>query len=274
MADAPGTAPETTASRGAGAEGKPKWQRLATLGLLLAALGPLLIFAAGLLWGLDFGEDGLFFLIVSAIPLLGALFMSRSNTWAKVLGIVAAFLLCMGLFWTAFGLATPGSFFDFVPGLLTMPGALIAIVAGIGAIRATKRGEFTTEPVAGERKGIRIVLTVVIALAAVSAGLTFLGKSSADEADADEVVTLFDFEFPSDEISLAGGSTVLVRNDDPFMHTFTVDELDIDEVLTPGSSVLVEIPDEPGQYVVFCQPHTSDPDDPGEDDMAAVLTIE
>jgi hypothetical protein len=26
--------------------------------------------------------------------------------------------------------------------------------------------------------------------------------------------------------------------------------------------------------VVYCRPHTSDPDDPSEDDMAATLTIE
>jgi len=67
---------------------------------------------------------------------------------------------------------------------------------------------------------------------------------------------------------------VLVRNDDPFLHTFTVEELDIDEAITPGSEVLVEIPDESGSYVVFCRPH-SDPEEPDPaEDMAANLTIE
>jgi hypothetical protein len=37
---------------------------------------------------------------------------------------------------------------------------------------------------------------------------------------------------------------------------------------------LVEIPTESGTYIVFCQPHTSDSEDPGEDDMAATLNIE
>jgi plastocyanin len=264
MADAP--VPVTT--------GKPKWTKLATLGLLLAAIGPLLMLAAGLVWGLDFSDDAGFFLSTGAIGLLGAFSMSRSSTWAKVVGVVFAVLMLFGLWWTVFGLFTPGSFFDFVPGLLVLPGALIGIIAGIGAIRATKRGAVTAEPVAGEKRGLRIVLTVVIVLAVVSAALTFLGRSTADEADADSVIALSDFEFPEDEISLAAGSTVLVRNDDPFLHTFTIEELDIDVVLGPGTSELVEIPADPGTYVVFCQPHTSDSEDPSEDDMAATLTIE
>lgn len=264
MADAP--APVTT--------GKPKWTRLATLGLILAALGPLLMLGAGVVWGLDFSDDAGFFLVTAAIALIGAFFMSRSSSWSKVVGVVLAVLMLFGLWWTVFGLFTPGSFFDFVPGLLVLPGALLAIIAGIGAIRATKRGDATAEPVAGEKRGLRIVLTVVIVLAVVSAALTFLGRSTADEADADSVIALSDFEFPDDEISLAADSTVLVRNDDPFLHTFTVEELDIDVVLSPGASELVEIPADPGTYIVFCQPHTSDPEDPDSGDMAATLTIE
>jgi plastocyanin len=251
--------------------GKAKWTRLATIGLLLAAAGPLLIVVGSLIWGLD---DFTFFLIVSAIPLLGAFSMSRSNTWAKVGGIALAILLCFGLFWTAFGLLVPTSFFDFMPGVLVMPGALIGIIAGIGAIKATKRNEVTAEPVAGEKKGIRIVLSVVIAAAVVSGALTFLTKSTADEADADSVVVLTDFEYPEDEMSLAAGSTLYVRNDDPVMHTFTVEDLDIDVELGPGSSELIEIPAQAGTYVVFCRPHTMDTENPGEDDMAATLTIE
>jgi hypothetical protein len=58
------------------------------------------------------------------------------------------------------------------------------------------------------------------------------------------------------------------------MHTFTVEDLDIDVELGPGSSELIEIPAQAGTYVVFCRPHTMDTENPGEDDMAATLTIE
>lgn len=269
MADTPGTAPGTTT--GTTTAGKPKWAKLATLGLMMATAGPLLIVLVSLLFGLD---DYMFFLIVSAIGIVGLLFMNRFGTWGKVLGIIGAVLVGMALFWTIFGLFAPWSFFDFVPGILVIPGMLITVIAGIGAIRATKRGHFTPEPVDGEKRGLRIVMTVVIALAVVSAVMTFLGKDSVNEADADEVVVLEDFEFPADEMSLAAGSTVLVRNSDPVLHTFTIEELDIDVVLGPGDEELVEIPAEAGEYILFCQPHTGTPEDPGESDMAASLTIE
>lgn len=81
------------------------------------------------------------------------------------------------------------------------------------------------------------------------------------------------FEFDRATYDVAGGATILVKNSDPFVHTFTVDALDIDVDLGPGSETLVTIPAEPGTYVLFCQPHSSDKDDPGEDDMAAVLEV-
>ena len=91
--------------------------------------------------------------------------------------------------------------------------------------------------------------------------------------DADLTVSLTDFEFDEDGYELEGGATVLVQNDDPFVHTFTVDELGIDVELGPSSEKLVEIPEESGAYVLYCDPHTEDKDDPSEDDMASELTV-
>jgi plastocyanin len=256
-------------------EAQPRWTRLATLGLVLAAIAPLLLLLAGTLWGLD--SEGVplpFFFITAAIALIGAFLVSRFGTWGKVAGIVASVLLGSVLSFTAFGLFTPNSFFDFVPGLLAIPGVLIAIVSCVAAIRASRRGDRPTAVTGGEQRGIRIVLGVVIALVAISGVLTFTGKSSVDEADADTTVTLSDFEYDKEDYQIEAGSQVLVRNNDPFLHTFTIEALDIDETLSPGSEVLVEIPSDPGDYIVFCQPHTSDPDDPSDDDMAATMTVE
>jgi hypothetical protein len=66
---------------------------------------------------------------------------------------------------------------------------------------------------------------------------------------------------------------VLVQNDDPFTHTFTIDELGIDIELGPYSEELVELPGDSGTYVLYCEPHTSDTEEPSDDDMAAELTI-
>src|SRR5687768_9045258 len=113
---------------------KAKWTRLASLGLVLAGLGPLLMLIAALLFGLDIAEDLVFFLGVAVIAFLGAFLVWRFGTWSKFVGILAGLLVGMAMFWTAFGLAEPASFFDFVPGILVIPGALIAIGANIAAL--------------------------------------------------------------------------------------------------------------------------------------------
>ena len=256
--------------------GPARWTRLGGLGLAMAGLAPLLMFLAGALWGLEFEGDAAFFLITCAIGLVGAFLVLRfgATLWAKIVGILCALAVGMALFWTAFGLAYPGSFFDFVPGLLVVPGVILTLVGCIAGIVAGRRGKAAEAPAVGERKTVQTVVAVLGVLAVVSAVLTFVGKSTVDESQADETVTLSDFEFNEDSYSFAPGTTLLVRNDDPFVHTFTVEELDIDETLTPGKEVLVEVPDNAGEYILFCEPHTMDPEDPEEDDMFANLTVE
>ncbi|MDQ3957381.1 MAG: cupredoxin domain-containing protein [Actinomycetota bacterium] len=249
-----------------------RWSRLASLGLVMAALGPLLMLAAGVVWGLDVGDEVPFFLVTGGVGLVASYLVRRPGVWSKVVGIVGALLVALALFWTAFGLASPASFFDFMPGVLVIPGALIAIGSSIAAIRSRRAGAAP----AGDREPqvIKRIVTVVAALAVISGVLTFMSRDSVDEGEAEVTVQLSDFEFDSDEYTFAAGSTVAVVNDDPFLHTFTVEELDIDEAITPGSEKLIEIPDEPGEYVLFCRPHTSEPENPSEDDMASDLVVE
>jgi plastocyanin len=229
--------------------------------------------AGGFLWGLSIGEEVGFFGVTGAAALIASFLVARFGLWSKILGIVVAFLVMGALFWTIFGLSSPNSFFDFVPGLLVMPGGILAIVCCIAAIVAGRRGHVSEVPVGGERRGMRIVMGVVGVLALVSAALTFVGSASVDSGGAETAVTASDFEFDEDAYEVEAGSTVLVRNDDPFMHTFSIDELEIDEPMSPGSEILVEIPDEPGTYLLYCRPHTSDPEDPSEDDMAAEFDV-
>ena len=254
-------------------EGKARWSRLAALGLVLEALGPLLMLAGGFLWGLSIGDEVGFFGMTGAAALIASFLVARFGTWAKVVGIVVAFLVAGSLFWTIFGLFTPNSFFDFVPGLVVIPGGILAIVSCIAAIVAGRRSHVGEVPVGGERRGMRIAIGVVGVLALLSAILTFTGAGSVESSDAETEVTATDFEFDGESYEVEAGSTVLVKNSDPFLHTFTIDDLGVDEALSPGSEVLVEIPDEPGTYVLYCRPHTFDPKDPQDDDMAAEFSV-
>lgn len=267
----PTTEPAAPAAASAGVA---RWTRLAALGLLLAGLAPLLMFVAGLLWGLEIGEDGSFFLVTAAIGLVASFLVRQFGAWSKFVGILASLALLAALFWTVFGLFTPTAFFDFVPGLMLIPGALVALVCCIAALVAGRRGHRTLAPERGEKRGIRILLTAVIALAAVSAVATFVGRSTvADPGDA-PTVALTEFEFDQAEYTVQAGDEVFVRNEDPFLHTFTIDELDIDEAFGPNGEKLIEVPDEPGTYVVYCRPHTMSPENPSDDDMAATITVE
>jgi hypothetical protein len=252
---------------------KAKWTRLASLGLVLAGLAPVLMLLAGLLFGLDMDEDLVFFVVVAAVAFIGAFLVWRFGTWSKVVGILAGALVGMAMFWTAFGLAAPASFFDFVPGILLIPGALIAIGAGIAALIAGRKGNLTDRPVAGERRGIQMVLGLVALLALVSGALNLFTRSTASADEAQATVAMKDFEFGEESYLVAGGSKVFVDNDDPFFHTFTIDGLDIDEGFVGGSSKIVDIPSEPGEYILYCKPHTSDVENPGDEDMATRITV-
>lgn len=252
---------------------KAKWTTLAALGLVLAGLGPTLMLIAAALFGLDISEDLVFFGGVAVIAFLGAFLVWRFGTWSKFVGILAGVLVGMAMFWTAFGLAAPASFFDFVPGILVLPGALIAIGASIAALLAGRKGRLTARPEAGERRGIQIVLGLVGLLALVSAALNVFTRSTASADEAQSTVVMKDFEFEEDSYQVAAGSKVFVDNEDPFFHTFTVDGLDVDEDFVGGSSKIVEIPQTPGEYILYCRPHTTDVEDPGEDDMATRITV-
>ena len=264
---------ETTAAPGMG---KARWTRLATLGFAFAAAAPLILVIAVLAWGLDVEGEVPFFLIVSAIVGLVAFLVWRFGTWSKIVGIVLGLLAALGLFWMIFGLFVPQSVFDFVPGVLFMPGLFLGIGSCIAALVAKRRGHLTQKPEGGEARGIRIAVTAVVVLAILSGILTFTGRSTAPAVDVAATIVSKSFDYTPKSVTAAGGSKILVTNDDPFFHTFTIDELRIDEPFAVGSSLIIDVPQKPGTYIFYCTPH-SDADspsiDPDDNDMAGQLTI-
>lgn len=252
---------------------RARWTQLAALGLVMIGLAPFLMLGAALLWGLDLGGELGFFVLLIVVPWVAAFLVWRFGTWAKIVAIVIALASLAMLFWTAFGLAHPASFFDFVPGLLVVPGAIIAIVASIAGMVAHRRGHDVAGREGGERRAIGVVLAVIGVLAVVSAVLTITSRSNVSTTNAAAQVDMKSFEFDQTGYSVAGGATVAVKNEDPFAHTFTIDALGIDVDLGPGDSVVVNIPAQAGTYVVYCKLHTADPQSPTSDDMASSFTV-
>ena len=256
--------------------GTARWVGLATLGFVLAAAAPALLIVAALFWGLD-TDDIAFFAIGVVLGAAGAVLIRSRRTPLRILALVFALAIAALYFWMAFGLGSPASFFDFVCGVLLVAGVLLALGAGIAYVVTARRTSARTSAGMGERRAVLGVAAGVVLLAVVSGILTLAGRetlSAQEKASADVVIDMSDFEFDQDSYAVVPGATVLVKNSDPFRHTFTIDALDIDVALNPGSEKLVKMPDKPGTYVLYCEPHTEDPDDPGADDMAAVLTID
>lgn len=255
--------------------GKAKWTRLATLGFAMAALAPLILVISVLAWGMDVEGEIAFFLIVSGILAGIAFLVWRFGTWSKIVGIVLGLLTALGLFWMIFGLFVPQSVFDFVPGMLFIPGVLLGVGSCIAAIVAKRRGHRSERAEAGEARGIRIAITALVVGALVSGVLTLTGRSTAgDVSNVAATIVSKSFDYRPVSVTVAGGSRILVKNDDPFFHTFTIDELGIDEGFAVGSSLVVEIPQKPGTYIFYCTPHSdAENPDPDENDMAGRITI-
>ncbi len=253
---------------------RARWSVLASTGLFCVAGGLGLMLLASVLFGLDTdGELPMFAGMVVVVTAVGVL-VRRFGGWAKALGIVAGVASIMMLFWTAFALGGIQSFFDFMPALLVVPGALTAIAFSIAALVAGRRGHRTESPTGRERSTLRAVVAVIAVAAVVSGVLTVVSRSNATSTGSSATVTLKSFKFDRKSYTVPAGSKVFVRNDDPFLHTFTVDALGIDQKTAVGGKYLIDIPSKPGDYVLYCKLHTSDSEKPSADDMAAKLVVE
>jgi plastocyanin len=114
----------------------------------------------------------------------------------------------------------------------------------------------------------------LVALAlVVSLPLWLVTRSTVDAEVAAGLQEVTATNFVFEDVAVGAGESIVVRNTDPFHHTFTIDELGIDVDLLPGEAVVVALPDSPGTYTYYCVPHSFDGGN-GADDMAATLALE
>jgi uncharacterized cupredoxin-like copper-binding protein len=136
------------------------------------------------------------------------------------------------------------SFFDFVPLLVAMIGVVIVLLASLVGTISYFRGAVGTDAtrVMTIFKGLLVVLLVV---GVISAVFTALGTDSVSTAEAEGavVITADGVEWDVSTLEVASGQVlrILVKNKDPFVHTFTVTDLDIDEILGPWSEKVIEV---------------------------------
>jgi len=148
-------------------------------------------------------------------------------------------------------LSVPASTVDFVMTGLLVVLALSNLVSAIAASRTSSTGAR-----AGLAGRATVALMLLVVAVAVIGRLTY---DSPPAQSGDVEIAAQDFEFSTDIIEANGGEvSVFIDNKDSALHTFTVEDLDVDVAIPGGSTARVTFDATAGSYEFICIPHESD----------------
>ena len=113
------------------------------------------------------------------------------------------------------------------------------------------------------RKTLMVLLAVVALLGAACGGSDDDGEDTSAPAPAEEgddgdstTLTAANFAFDPPSLTVAAGSTIEFTNEDDTVHSFTIDEADVDEDADGGASATVDLGAmEAGTYDFYCKYH-------------------
>lgn len=169
---------------------------------------------------------------------------------AIVLGVLSILFLAINAPFLISTLAVPASLIDFVSNSWLLLAGVVAIVAGFAAARSAVSG------------GVSGFERVVLGLGALALIVSIVATMTYDEAaqqDGDIDLAAADIEFDSESLEADSGTVaVFVTNNDPTLHTFTIDELDVDLAIPANTTARVEFEADAGEYRFYCVPHESD----------------
>ena len=188
--------------------------------------------------------------IFALVWIAGLVWLGRATKGPAILLLVSfvAFIVLSAPFAIP-TLTVPASAGDFILNL----GSILAAVAGIVAAVAVVRGRLGAAPAARSIALGGAALFVVATAFSVFAAATY-DDAVAQEGDI-ELVTK-DSEFDQTSIEAGGGQiSVFVDNQDATLHTFTIDELDVDLDIPASKSARVTFDADPGTYEFYCVPH-------------------
>ncbi len=185
-----------------------------------------------------------------------ALVRRLPRTATIVLGTTSVLMLVGALQFGVEHLAHPSSGIDFVHAVVGIFGRLAAIAVAVMALRRA------------DGPGPRRVATAAVGVLAASlliAGVATVA-ASGEEAEPGDVLTAISGHAFADVIEVEEGGTLFVENQEPFRHTFTVENTSVDVVIPASQGVRIPIDLAPGSYPVIC-------DIPGHESMQATLTV-
>ena len=251
--------------------GRPFYSRLAIGGLITIVV---MMVVLGIVQLASSDTSNLVFLIINiAIALIVASLIWRFGSWALVLGAIAG-LLGTALSYGPYLFLSVGSInsvFDFGVAVVTTAASIMALVGSVVAFVQLRRGSTRVEATAVERNALRGVAVVVAVLVALSAVVTLAARDTVEEADRAGAIEVLmkTTEFRTAELNAKAGETLrlVLKNDDLYIHTFTIDELGIDVTIGPrGEKALSVSPSNTGTFEYKCNI-------PGHESMTGTLTV-
>ena len=251
--------------------GQPFYVRLNAGGLLVFAL---LVVVEGFI--LEFGGQpgSIVFTAVLAVPtVVIALLALRIGGWALTLAAIwAVLMLLAGLLFLGPAVSHVNSFWNFAPAVATIVARLAAAVGGVMSFVQRRRGTVRQTATIAERRSLVGATAVVVLLVLLSGVLNVTSlETVGEDAKAGAVaVGMKDTLFDPTELKVQAGQpvTLIVKNDDLGVHTFTVRDLGINEVVIGGSEKLIAIASSaPGNYEFVCEI-------PGHEAMRGTLVVQ
>jgi plastocyanin len=235
------------AAQGAGGAGWFSWAKL----LRWSAIGGFVAIAAITLFG---GVVIPPLVVFALLWLIGAFLVVRRPKAAAILLLITFVLfLALSAPFILPTLTVPASAGDFILNIASVVPAILGIVAAIAVLR--RRG------VAPSRTPRTLALAglAVIVLAAVVGVVAMATYEGATAEEGDITLVTEGIEFDQESLQADGGTVAVhVDNKDQTLHTFTIDELDVNLTIPAGSTARVEFDAEPGSYSFYCVPHEAD----------------
>ena len=266
----------TTGNGSATREGESKaspsvhslYARVTVLGLLIFALGMVLLIVLGLVQGAT--DDFIFFAVSGTLAVLVAGSAWRYPAWglAAAAALSLANLVIHGPL-LIYPLRHPTSAFDFVLSLTVAVGLLVGLAGGATAFVQQRRGTARDTATRAERRAFGTATALLLGLVVSSAILGVVERSTVSaQARAGAIeVDMRQIRFEPDRFDVPAGRTVklFVKNSDFTLHTFTVEALGIDLEVLPRSGKVIELPPATsGVYRIICKV-------PGHENMIGIL---
>ena len=200
-------------------------------------------------------------LVFAVLWIVGAVWLRRSEKGPAILLLVTfiAYLAMSGPFIVP-TLMVPASAGDFILNIASVLGAIVGIVSAIAVLRRSD-----TSATSAPRKLLMGAAAVFVLLAALSV-VALVGYDDAIAQEGDIKLVTDQLEFRPAEVEAGSGEVgVFIDNVEGTLHTFTIDELDVNLDIPAGKSARLTFEAEPGTYRYYCVPH--------QPDMEGTLTI-